>query len=187
MTATIYVRIPGWAMDEPVPGDLYKYVNSSNSAPELYLNGKKIAVQAEKGYAVITRQWEKGDQLELRLPMNVNRVAASGQLKFNTDRIALQRGPLVYCVEGADNNGKAWNIVLPENAVFNTEQLMVLTEPVIALKTTVPVMDVSSDGLTITTENKSITAIPYYAWCNRGANQMQVWLPVKIKDIKLNY
>ncbi len=187
MNATLYLRIPGWAQDEPVPGDLYKYVGRTDKASALYLNGKKVALQIEKGYAIISRQWQKGDQLELRLPMNVNRVAASGQLKFNADRIALQRGPLVYCVEGADNNGKAWNFVLPENPVFSTEQLMVLTEPVIALKTKVPVIDVSSDGLSIITENKSITAIPYYAWCNRGPNQMQVWLPVKIKDIKLNY
>ena len=189
MKAAIYVRIPGWAQDEPVPGDLYRYTYTSqvNNKVELYVNGKSIPVTTEKGYAIISRQWQKGDNIELRLPMNVNRVISSEQLKFNNDRIALQRGPLVYCVEGADNNGKAWNFILPSTATFTLEEKQVLTEPVIAIKTIVPVTEVSSDGLKISTENKSITAIPYYAWCNRGSNQMQVWLPTKIKDIKLNY
>ena len=187
MNAAIHLRIPGWAEDEPVPGDLYRYAHTADSKPELFVNGKSIQVTTEKGYAVVSRQWQKGDYIELRLPMNVNRVVASDQLKFNTDRVALQRGPLVYCVEGADNNGKAWNFILPSSATFTVEEKLVLTEPVIAVSTIVPVTDVSVDGLTITTTNKSITAIPYYAWCNRGSNQMQVWLPTKIKDIKLNY
>ena len=187
MMATVYVRIPGWALNDPVPGNLYKYANEITGKPELLVNGKSIPAVTVKGYVLITRQWQKGDHIELRLPMNVNRVMASDQLLFNTDRVALQRGPLVYCVEGADNNGKAWNFVVPPDAVFTTQEQLVLTEPVIALRATVPVTDVSKDGLSISTENKSITAIPYYAWCNRGQNQMQVWLPVKIKDIKLNY
>ena len=101
--------------------------------------------------------------------------------------MAIQYGPLVYCVEGADNNGKAWNIVLPANTPFEIIDYKVQDETVIAITATVPVVSVAADGLSLNTTTKKIIAIPYYTWANRGKNEMQVWLPTTIKDIKLNY
>jgi uncharacterized protein len=141
----------------------------------------------QSGYAVIDRVWNKGDVVEFEYQMPVERIASRSELKQNADRIALQRGPLVYCVEGADNNGKAWNIILPDNASLVTGKEDILSEPVVTIQAEVPVIDVAADGFTVTTSRKIITAIPYYTWCNRGSNQMQVWLPTKIKDVKLNY
>ena len=114
-------------------------------------------------------------------------MKARTELKQDEDRVALQRGPIVYCVEGADNNGKAWNIILPEKAEFKTNYQKELLEGVTTIQFQAPVIQQSSDGLSVNTETKTVTAIPYYSWCNRGQNQMQVWLPQKIKDIKINY
>jgi len=119
--------------------------------------------------------------------MQTNKVIAREELKQDKGRIAIQRGPVVYCIEGADNNGKAWNVIIPENTKFETIDYKVLDEPVKALSAEVPVITVGEDGLSLKTEKKKIIAIPYYTWANRGKNEMQVWLPTKITDIKLNY
>ena len=118
--------------------------------------------------------------------MQVNRLVSATDLKFNNNRVAIQRGPIVYCVEGADNNDKAWNFVLPATADFEISDQTILDEPIKALSAMVPVIKVSADGSSLQTEKKKITAIPYYTWANRGKNEMQVWLPTTIKNIKIN-
>lgn len=119
--------------------------------------------------------------------MMVNLVKAKQEIKQDEGRVALQIGPLIYCVEGADNNGKAWNIIIPGGTQFETIDYKVLDENVKAITAEVPVVIVNEDGRSIRTETKKITAIPYYTWANRGKNEMQVWLPTKIKDVKINY
>jgi DUF1680 family protein len=182
-----HIRIPGWFRGEVVPGDLYKYESPSVEKFTLQVNGKPIDYKMDKGYAVIEREWKKGDQVELVLPMEVKKVISRAELKQDDERVALQRGPLVYCVEGADNNGQAWNLFVPNNATFKTSFQKDLLEGVTTIQFDSPTIQVSKDGQSVTTETKTITAIPYYAWCNRGQNAMQVWLPRKIKDVKLNY
>lgn len=182
----MYVRIPGWARGEAVPGGLYQFSNPSNAKAILRINGKETNYSESKGYAVIDREWKKGDVVTLELPMEVHTIQASEQISYDQDRIALQRGPLVYCVEGADNNGQAWNLILPTNTTFTTLDYKVLTEPVIAIQAEVPVVSISGDGMNVQTEKKKVTAIPYYTWANRGQNPMQVWLPRKIKEVKIN-
>lgn len=181
------MRIPGWVQGQAVPGDLYVFEDNSKSSFTLNINGKPATYTMEKGYAVLDREWKKGDVVELDLPMDVKRVTARKELKQDEDRVALQRGPLVYCIEGADNDGQAWNITLPDKATFQTEFQSSLLEGVTTIKFEAPALIVSADGQSVKTETKTITAIPYYAWCNRGQNAMQVWLPRRIKDVKVNY
>ncbi len=183
----MYVRVPGWATGETVPGDLYHFLKTPSSKFTVRVNGKDAEYQMENGYAVIQREWKKGDAIQLSLPMNVQEVAARESITADVDRVALQRGPLVYCVEGADNDGQAWNILMPENTTFQTSFQKDLLNGVVTIQAEVPVVVVSSDSQNVSTVKKIITAIPYYSWCNRGSNPMQVWLPRKIKDIKLNY
>jgi DUF1680 family protein len=183
----LHVRIPGWLQGEIVPGDLYKLEDKSNARFVLNVNGKPATYRMEKGYAVINRDWKKGDVVELNLPMDVQKIVARAELKQDEDRIALQRGPLVYCVEGADNNGQAWNFFVPKNATFKTSFQKDLLEGVTTIQFQSPTVQISKDGQSVNTEEKTITAIPYYAWCNRGQNAMQVWLPRKIKEVKVNY
>ena len=141
----------------------------------------------DKNYAVIEKEWNKGDHVQITLPMRAVMVQSNDAIKQNTDRVAIQYGPLVYCVEGSDNNGKAWNIIVPPDTKFDVIDYKVQDEPVKAITAEVPVVVVGEDGLSLKTEKKKIIAIPYYAWANRGKNEMQVWLPTKITDVKLNY
>ena len=119
--------------------------------------------------------------------MPITEIAARSEVRSDVDRIALQRGPLVYCLEGADNKDGVWNVVLPAHTNFITTDYKVLDEPVIALQTELPSALANENGDGIKIEKRKITAIPYYCWANRGANDMQVWLPTKIKEVKINY
>ena len=183
----LYVRIPGWARGEAVPGYLYQFVDKSVKPFVLKVNGKAAEYRMENGYAVLTRDWKKGDKVELQLPMDVKQVTARQELKQDEDRVALQRGPLVYCVEGVDNGNQAWNLIVPEKTAFTTTHRADLLEGVTIIQFQSPALQVAADGTSVSTEIRTVTAIPYYAWCNRGQNAMQVWLPRKIKDIKINY
>lgn len=185
----LYLRIPGWVQGETAPGNLYSFTGIGTiPAPiALSVNGEPVDTKEEGGYYIIDRVWQKGDKVEYYLSMGVNIVEARTELKQDNNRIAIQRGPIVYCVEGADNNGKAWNIIIPENTKFETIDYKVQDENVKAITAEVPVVTVNEDGTSLKTETKKIIAIPYYTWNNRGKNEMQVWLPTTIKDIKINY
>lgn len=181
----IYLRIPGWAKNEASPGDTYKYLNSDETHFDLTVNNNRANYQLQNGYAVIEREWKKGDVVKLNLPMEVKEVIAIDSIKDDRNRMALQRGSLIYCVEHADNNGKAMNIIIPDNTVFVAEKRADLLNGVVTISAVVPVAEPSADGTSIVTVKRKITAIPYYSWNNRGAGQMQVWLPRKVTDIKL--
>jgi len=185
----LYVRVPGWYQDKAVPGDLY-VTGGDDGVPDIYnptVNGKAVNFQYENGYAVVEREWKKGDVLQIDFPMEVKKVTAKADVKDDKGRIAIQRGPLVYCVEGADNKDGVWNLIFPENTNFTTTGYKILDEPVIALQAELPSAVANADGTGIEIKKRKVTAIPYYCWANRGANAMQVWLPVKIKEVKINY
>lgn len=183
----LHIRIPGWVNKTAAAGGLYT-TTTDTALPVYTVNGTAVPFTNDPlGYAVITRTWKKGDVVSFEYQMPVKRITSREELKQDKDRVALQRGPLVYCVEGADNNGKAWNILFPESTAVNTLPYHVLDEPVTALEASVPVLTTGADGISVQVETKKITAIPYYTWCNRGSNQMQVWMPVRINDVKLNY
>jgi uncharacterized protein len=180
------LRIPGWAQGEAVPGDLFVFEDKTKTNFTISVNGKPVSYKMENGYAVVEREWRKGDVVDFNLPMEVKRIVSRPEVKQDVDRVALQRGPLVYCVEGADNNNQAWNLILPDQATFQTTYQKDLLEGITTIQFDAPTVQISDDGQSVRTEVKKITAIPYYSWCNRGQNQMQVWLPRKIKDVKLN-
>jgi DUF1680 family protein len=183
----VHIRIPGWVLGLPVPGDLYHFENDKPGRFSIRVNDRDQPYRMEKGYAVIEREWRKGDKITLDLQMEVQQVIAKETVKADAGRVALQRGPLIYCVEGADNNGKAWNIILPDSTIFSSGYQKDLLNGLVTLSAEVPAVQVDANGLSVSTIMQRITAIPYYAWCNRGADPMQVWLPRKIKDIKLNF
>ncbi|MCF0052586.1 glycoside hydrolase family 127 protein [Dyadobacter sp. LJ53] len=179
------IRIPGWAANTAVPSELYSFKTAGTEKAEILLNGKSINYQLEKGYAVIDRTWQNGDEIELKFPMEVRQIKARNEVKANEDRIALQRGPLVYCVEGADNAGEVWNLLVPENPTFSTQNGRILDEPVIAIKANLLKVEAAADGLSVQAKPHIVTAIPYYTWANRGKGPMQVWMPSKMKNIRI--
>ncbi len=180
------IRIPNWVNNS----NQSLYTNAEETADTTmmyYVNNKPVAVTVTNGYVVIDRKWKKGDVVSFEYNMQPELIEAKKDIKQDEGRVAIQYGPLVYCVEGADNNGKAWNIVLPPGIKFEPVPYKVLDENIIALTADVPVITIGDDGLNLRTEIKNITAIPYYTWANRGKNEMQVWLPTKITNVKLNY
>jgi len=174
----LHVRIPGWAVDRPVPGDLYQVPDGNPVQPVLLLNGQPVKYEMQKGYAVIDRSWKKGDKLSFELPMDIRRIMANAQVKADENRFALQRGPIVYCLEGPDNRDAAvMNIVVDKNvpiqAVYKPELLngvMTLSMPGASTK-----RQLNTDALLKVTQD--VTAIPYYSWANRGPSEMEVWIP----------
>ncbi|CAN5515307.1 glycoside hydrolase family 127 protein [soil metagenome] len=177
-TFAIHLRIPGWARNVAVPGDLYRFTDKEPGGIKVLLNGKPVRYREEKGYAVLERGWKRGDVVELNLPMPVRQVAARPEVKADNNRRALQRGPLVYCVEGADNANGVWDFVLNEDESFVAQQHKILDESVVAL--TGQVRSISAAGHAPVL--RKLTAIPYYTWANRNNYEMQVWLPIKPND-----
>ncbi len=183
----LHIRIPGWSEGIGVPGDLYKSKSESKTSKIFFVNGKSFSYKIENGYAVLNKEWKKGDKVEAEFFMEVQSILSKSEVKQNENRVAVQRGPLVYCVEGVDNNNQVWNILVPDNTEFKEITYSILSEPIIALQAELPVITSSADSTTAQTKNKKIIFIPYYTWANRGQNPMQVWFPQKIKDIKVNY
>jgi DUF1680 family protein len=164
---------------------LYSFKNNSDKQPILIVNGKETPYEIKNGYAVINRKWKKNDVVEVKLPMEVRRVIANSNVKNDIGKVALQRGPIMYCAEWIDNNGKAANIVLPAGTTFQSEFNPTLLNGIETIHAEVPALIVSKNGESIQTQKQKFTAIPYYAWANRGKGEMMLWFPEKIKDVQL--
>jgi uncharacterized protein len=179
----LLIRIPGWAQNTAMPSDLYTFENSSAQKTIIKINGSPVDYTIEKGYAIVNRTWKKNDVVEVNLPMEVRRVIANKNAKDDAGKIALQRGPLMYCAEWPDNNGRAANIVLPANTVFTTEHNAALLSGITLLKADATAVLTADDK--VSTVKQPFVAIPYYAWANRGKGEMMLWFPEKIKDIDI--
>ncbi|MEO6330309.1 MAG: glycoside hydrolase family 127 protein [Ginsengibacter sp.] len=182
---SLMIRIPGWARNEEMPSDLYSFKNNLNVKVPITINGQQVTYTMQNGYAMISRSWKKGDVVEVKFPMDVQRIVANEKVKNDVGRVALQRGPLVYCAEWVDNNGKAGNLILPSDATFTSEYKAYLLNGVVVIKSNVPAILLDGEGENITTTQQPFIAIPYYAWANRGKGEMQVWFPEKIKDVEI--
>jgi len=185
MELNLRIRIPGWAQNQAIPSDLYSYEQPSSQKIEIKINGKPVDYKMEKGYAVISKKWKKNDKVELTLPMDVQRVVANALVPDDNGKVALQRGPIMYCAEWKDNDGKTSNIIVTKDATFTTTYEPYLLNGVMVLKASVKTVNVDEVAQTITTENKTMTAIPYYSWANRGKGEMTVWFPEQVKDVEL--
>ena len=164
---TLKVRIPGWARHQPVPSDLYRYMTDSDVNYNIKVNNESVAPSVETGYAVIRRKWKKGDTIELDIPMPVRQVVSHPNVAEDRNKVALQRGPLLYCSEWVDN-GPVTDLIIPDGSVFQSEYRQSLLNGITVITGEVD----SKSG-----QQHSLTAIPYYAWSNRGVGEMAVWLP----------
>jgi uncharacterized protein len=174
---TLRVRIPGWARNEASPGGLYRYVDTIDDPVTLAVDGERVPLAMEKGYAVVTRQWRAGDLVRLHLPMPVRRVLANQAVAADRGRVALQRGPIVFAAEWPDNpDGHVRNLLLrddvPLSARFRPDLLNGVE--VITGRATAYVTQPSGE---VVARAQRVTAIPYYAWANRGPGEMTVWIP----------
>ncbi len=175
---SLYLRIPGWAVNRPVPSDLYRYMNRELSEIGLLVNGKKVDLKMEKGFAVIRRDWREGDRVVLELPMPIRRVIAHEKVEEDKDRVALERGPVVFCLEGVDNGGAEGfdGFLLDDDAELKTEFRKDLLGGVQVITGQAQTLHRTKDD-SVETKSRAFTAIPYYAWAHRGPSAMAVWLP----------
>lgn len=173
---TICVRIPGWTQNQPVPKDLYTYMKNSDEKVELKVNGKSVGFDLKKGFARIKRTWKKGDAINLNLPMPIRRVTSNDLVKENKGKVALERGPIVYCAEGIDNGGHVLSLILSDETPLKTEMHKDMLNGIVVItgKAIAPV--ISENGEPIEEKEQDFLAIPYYAWSHRGPGEMTVWL-----------
>lgn len=161
----LHLRIPAWC-----------------AGASLQLNGQPQAIDLQRGYAVVRRIWESGDTVELELPMPVRRMYAHPRVAANVGRVALMRGPLVYCFEAADNGDDLARVVLPPDADVRIEEQTELLGGVSILRVRgLAQPDVDWDAELYASMDRGrpveLTAVPYYAWANRASGAMHVWLP----------
>ncbi|MBE0536839.1 MAG: glycoside hydrolase family 127 protein [Phycisphaerae bacterium] len=171
----VMLRIPGWARNEPVPSDLYTYAGKMHEKVILKINGRATAVNVDKGYVRIERRWKQGDTIELNLPMPVRRVLSHPEVVTNKGKVALERGPIVYCLEGPDNGGEVLDIYIPDEAKLSTEFRPDLLNGVMIVNGVGRTAKRMLDGSVVPHTEKAFTAIPYYAWAHRGRAHMTVW------------
>ena len=175
------IRIPGWAINEAIPGGLYKYTDQNNDLIMITLNGENQEVGSLiDGYAVISGKWKAGDKVEIEFPMPVRKVVADERIKEDIDKMAFQRGPVIYCAEWPDNNeGKVLSLLVKKDAAVTTEFVPSLLNGTQVIKTKGNKTKRTLEGKIELLNEEPVTLIPYALWNNRGAGQMIVWLPTK--------
>jgi len=181
---TVNVRIPGWARNEPISSDLYRFEDKNTMPVVLKVNGKPVPVKLDKGYVALNRTWKAGDTIELNMPMPIRRVLANDLVTADKGRVAIERGPIVYAAEWVDNpNGKVRNLMLPDAAKLTAEFKPDMLKGVEVIKGRAVALAFDAKGGVAKTE-QDFTAIPYYAWANRGPGQMMVWIPNSVETAK---
>jgi DUF1680 family protein len=177
----LHVRVPGWARGRPVPSDLYRYLDEAETPFTLKVNDTPVDVELRSGYAVVDRTWKTGDTVELVLAMPVRRVLSHEKVEANAGRVALERGPVVYCAEAVDNGGQVFNLVLPDDAPLETRPRDDLLGGITAIEGRARGLYPGDDGLSVVTREQDFVAVPYYAWAHRGEGEMAVWLPRRVR------
>lgn len=174
---SIMLRIPGWVDNRPVPSDLYTYMNADEKKIVIKINGEVQNAPIEKGYAVLARKWEPGDVIQLTLPMEVHKNKANNKVEADINHLSVERGPIVYCAEFADNNGAVLNYVLKSGDEFAVSPAPALFDGVNLLKGHVDRVVADKNYEVIKSVKDSLTLIPYYARSHRGNGEMTVWFP----------
>lgn len=175
---SLMLRIPGWSVNEAIPGSLYRFSSTNDEKYKIIVNGDQVESTPENGYVRITRKWTKGDRVEIEFPMPVRKVIADEMVEEDRGKIALQRGPLIYCAEWPDNNTDILNLLINDNAAFSTEFRPSLLDGTQIVKATGYQSKKMTNGKLEILPAETITLIPYALWNNRGPGQMRIWLPV---------
>lgn len=188
---SLLLRIPGWTRGQVVPTDLYEFADTDNGGYTVSLNGKPFsAAELQNGYLRIDGV-KKGDVVSLHFDMNPRLVKANSRVDADRGRVAVERGPLVYCAETADNTADVLHTVMPQRPEFSVVADYPIqntdadgsTFHVSAITTTAQALGASTDGR-LTLQDVKLTLIPYYAWCHRGTTRMAVWLPQGLQTVE---
>ena len=193
----IKIRIPGWVKNQVVPSDLYNYCDGVSLGWQVKVNGEEVASETgADGYLCIDRKWKKGDKVSIHFDMQPRLVKANGKGDADDGMVAVERGPIVYCAEEADNRFDITNmlVTVPGNTSARDTQswkapAFTTTDMTIA-GITVPALSLSAQELTFDQKGMlqptpvQLTLIPYFAWCHRGEDKMRVWLQTEVSIFK---
>jgi len=171
----IKLRIPGWARNQPVPGGLYSYVTRVDRQATVSVNGKSVPAAPDRaGYVSLDRLWKNGDFVEVTFPVEARRVVADQRVKDNRGRMAVERGPIVYCAEWPEAE---WGQLL--ELLFDAKrELTASADSELFGGVTV----IHAEARSITNPSspaRPVKLVPYYLWANRGPGQMSVWLSTR--------
>lgn len=163
---TLGIRIPGWTGGAPVEGNLYSYITPAKGKVGIKVNGKKFKAPIADGFAHVDREWKQGDVVEIFLPMEPRFIKARKEVEADSGRVAIGVGPIVYCLEQADN-GPVREVTADTSVkpVFAFEQQLLGGVGTLKFPVAEP------DGQT-----REAKAVPYYSWANRGRGEMTVWI-----------
>lgn len=193
------IRIPGWVKGEVVPSNLYTYADGKRLGYTIKVNGKELGMRNEElrmdtssdkhstphssflipnsnGYFVIDRQWKKGDKVEIHFDMEPRVVRANGQVAADKGRVAIERGPIVYCAEHPDNSCDVLSVLINQEPTFQLGNKTIMNTNVQTLTTDAQTLTFNSQGK-LQAQDERLVLIPYYAWAHRGPGKMTVWIP----------
>ena len=167
----IKLRIPSWLMDSPTNNSLYSYIVAA-PVYTVTVNGVAAGQADANGYVTINRSWKKGDKIELSLPMDVRRIVANDNAEDDRGKVALERGPIVFCLEGTDQaDHKVFNKYILNSAPISAHFEKDLLNGVMVLEGNAK--ELQQDG---EVKDVKFRAIPYSTWNNRGNEQMEIWI-----------
>ena len=202
-TFALKIRIPGWVQGRPVSSDLYTYIDGKKTGYSISVNGQNIELSADdvknnQGYAVISRKWKAGDVVSVHFDLEPRIVKANYEVKDDRGRVAIERGPVVYCAEWPDNDFDINNMVLNQRQSFTLGSLpvqnfmpndgsaaklsTVASQNITTLTADAQELSYDAQGR-LQTKDVKLKLIPYYAWCHRGSGNMKVWLPADVMAI----
>ncbi len=176
------IRIPGWVQNKPVPSDLYTYNDGKRLGYTVTVNGQEVTGSLQQGYLTIDRKWKKGDKVDIHFDMEPRVVKANNKVEADRGRVAVERGPIVYCAEWPDNDCDILSIIINQNPQFEVKDAELKTVnpeaqyPIVDLVTDAQELKFNDNGQLVARDVK-LTLIPYYAWCHRGSGKMEVWIP----------
>lgn len=173
------IRIPGWVQNQVVPSDLYTYTDGVRPKYNVKVNGEEVKADLQQGYFTIDRKWKKGDKVEVHFDMNVRTVKANSKVEADRGRIAIERGPVVYCAEWPDKNFDVLSVLMNRTPKFEVVSRKDLLYGLNQIKTQAQTLEYDESGR-LTTKDQTLTLIPYYAWAHRGSGNMAVWLPNEV-------
>ena len=173
--ASIKLRVPGWARNEPVPGSLYTYVGAPAKPTTVSINGKAATARVDRfGYVTLSRTWTNGDLIEIEFPVEVRHVVADPRVREDRGRVAVERGPIVYCVEWPDcEERNVLDLLFDSRASLNATVDRRFGDGVTVIETSA--RSISHPDAPA----RAVRLIPYHLWANRGAGQMSVWLSTR--------
>ncbi len=187
------IRVPGWVRGQVLPSDLYSYADNKQLGYSVKVNGMTVSSELEDGYFGIDRKWKKGDLVEVHFEMQPRLVTSRAEVGADVGRVAVERGPIVYCAEFPDNDFDLGGMLLNQKPQFKTSPLELQFEEsypqaeisprgyyMVELTTDAQLLGFDETGA-LTADAKKLTLIPYYAWNHRGPGRMMVWLPWQLR------